>query len=141
MERASPRFPDNIRDNSDIEGAITSDLARIEAEKEQAAATSARQNARKLRTSKVEMEEPRQANWDQQMAAQSWISGLESLHGVDTPNGTARLSAEGPSGRVGGEGRRRNWMTPEMMMVSSSDDEDIFGEDSGGDGLQDRIDA
>lgn len=89
--------------NSDMEAKLASDIARIEAEKELAAATrareaesrerqlltnmvetmqaqlaDARQEARELRTSIAEMEKARQANWDQQMAAQSRISELEA---------------------------------------------------------------
>lgn len=89
--------------NPDTEAKLASDLARMEAEKELAAATrareaegrerqlltkmvetlqvqlaDARQEARELRASHAEMEKTRQTNWDQQMTAQARISELQA---------------------------------------------------------------
>lgn len=51
---------------------------------------------------------------------------LTSVQDANSPNGTVDFSTEGRSGSAvrGIESRRRNRMTPEMMVVSSSDDED-----------------
>lgn len=87
----------------DAAAMLASDLARIEAEKELAAATrareaearerqlltnmvesmqaqlaDARQEVKELRSLQADMERARQVNWDQQMTAQSRISELEA---------------------------------------------------------------